>query len=137
MIEAMKRALAEAHMLLLPIPAKEVTAVDLAKAINERALKLCTFLEQAIAEAEKQEPVGDITLWTVKGHLRNHDFDYYGNLPDGTHLLYTHPPKREWVGLTPEEAVQTWEGIIKYAPAEMRVKDFAQAIEAKLKEKNS
>jgi hypothetical protein len=45
-------------------------------------------------------------------------------------------PKREWVGLTDEEAMQTWDGVIKYAPGEMRVKDFARAIEAKLKEKN-
>ena len=46
-------------------------------------------------------------------------------------------PKREWVGLTDEEAVQTWEGVIKYAPSDVRVKDFARAIEAKLKEKNA
>jgi hypothetical protein len=45
-------------------------------------------------------------------------------------------PKREWAGLTDEEAMQTWDGVIKYAPGEMRVKDFARAIEAKLKEKN-
>jgi hypothetical protein len=45
--------------------------------------------------------------------------------------------KRPWVGLTDAEAMQIWEGIIKYAPGEMRVKDFAQAVEAKLKEKNT
>jgi hypothetical protein len=44
--------------------------------------------------------------------------------------------KREWVGLTDEEAMQIWDGIIKYAPGEVRVKDFARAIEAKLKERN-
>jgi len=41
------------------------------------------------------------------------------------------------VGLTDAEAMQIWEGIIKYAPGEMRVKDFARAIESKLKEKNT
>jgi hypothetical protein len=50
--------------------------------------------------------------------------------------LYTTPPAAQWVGLTDEEAMQTWEGIIKYAPGEVRLKDFARAIEAKLKEKN-
>ena len=45
--------------------------------------------------------------------------------------------QRQWVGLTDEEAMQTWEGIIKYAPGEVRLKDFARAIEAKLKEKNT
>jgi hypothetical protein len=43
----------------------------------------------------------------------------------------------EWVGLTDEEAMQTWESVIKYAPGEVRLKDFARAIEAKLKEKNT
>jgi hypothetical protein len=42
-----------------------------------------------------------------------------------------------WAGLTDEEAMQIWEGIIKYAPGEVRLKDFARAIEAKLKEKNA
>ena len=45
-------------------------------------------------------------------------------------------PQRTWVGLTDEEAVQTWEGVIKYAPGDVRIKDFARAIEAKLKQKN-
>jgi len=45
--------------------------------------------------------------------------------------------QRQWVGLTDEEAMQTWEGIIKYAPGEVRLRDFARAIEAKLKEKNT
>ena len=43
----------------------------------------------------QQEPVGDITCWTVKGHLKNTDFDYYGNLSDGTHLLYASPPAQQ------------------------------------------
>jgi len=47
------------------------------------------------------------------------------------------PPQRDWVELTDEEVMQIWEGIIKYALGEMRVKDFARALEAKLKDKNS
>ena len=59
---------------------------------------------------------------------------------DGTwEPLYTAPPKREWVGLTDEEInklMQTinwrkdWLGSWAY-------KEFARAIEAKLKEKNN
>ena len=45
--------------------------------------------------------------------------------------------KKPWVRLTDDEAMQTWEQIIKYAPGEMRVKDFARAIEQMLKEKNN
>jgi len=44
---------------------------------------------------------------------------------------------KPWVGLTDDETMQVWDGVIKYAPSEMRVKDFAKAIEARLKEKNN
>jgi hypothetical protein len=44
--------------------------------------------------------------------------------------------QKEWVGLTDEEAMQIWDGVIKYALGEVRVKDFARAIEAKLRSKN-
>jgi hypothetical protein len=48
--------------------------------------------------------------------------------------LYTAPPQREWVGLTDEEMAAAWsqsKGDVLY-----RLKPFARAIEAKLKEKN-
>ena len=51
--------------------------------------------------------------------------------------LYTTPPAAQRKPLTDEEIMQTWEGVIKYAPGEVRLKDFARAIEAKLKEKNT
>jgi hypothetical protein len=58
---------------------------------------------------------------------------------DGYHGYYKNErsPQRPWVGLTEDEPMQIWDGIIKYAPSEMRIKDFARAIEAKLKEKNT
>ena len=43
--------------------------------------------------------------------------------------LYAHPPKREWVGLTDEDDIDWKEG--------GNLKDLVQAVEAKLKEKNS
>jgi hypothetical protein len=45
--------------------------------------------------------------------------------------------KLKWVGLTDSEVMEAWDGVIKYAPGEMRVKDFAQAIQDKLREKNT
>ncbi len=47
--------------------------------------------------------------------------------------LYTAPPQRTWVGLTPEEVMESWEEIRDgdWAP------DFYAVIEAKLKEKNT
>jgi len=82
-----------------------------------------------IPDVRKMEPVA----WMDR------DGDIYKELPNE----YWNPPhtpiyaQREWVGLTDEEAMQIWEGIIKYAPGEVRLKDFARAIEAKLKEKNT
>jgi hypothetical protein len=42
----------------------------------------------------------------------------------------TTPPAAQRQPLTEEEIMQTWEGVIKYAPGEVRLKDFARAIEA-------
>lgn len=47
--------------------------------------------------------------------------------------VYTAPPQREWQGLTVEEAV----AIYKTIQAESSELEFAKAIEAKLKEKNT
>jgi len=45
--------------------------------------------------------------------------------------------EREWQGLTDEEAGEIWAGIVSNAPSGERLRDFARAIEALLKEKNS
>ena len=45
--------------------------------------------------------------------------------------LYTAPPQREWVGLTDKEITDLWE-----APGDSG-SEFARAVEAKLKEKNT
>jgi hypothetical protein len=79
-----------------------------------------------------QEPVGTLNISRYKGHLVNHDFDYFGELPDGTYSVYTAPPKREWVGMTDEE--------IREIHSASRGQDVGVAtglIEAKLKEKNN
>ena len=64
--EALKLALEKAQMLMQPIPDKEVTALEIAKAVSERALELCQILEEALVNPVKQEPVG----YTNKEQLR-------------------------------------------------------------------
>jgi hypothetical protein len=94
-----------------------------------------TALRQAIEQAEQQEPVA----WINKSrNLLSWDKFYADMTP-----LYTAPPPRQpWVGLTAEEIWQC-----NTAPAghhvechicvaHQNVLDFAEAIEAKLKEKN-
>ncbi len=50
---------------------------------------------------------------------------------------YTHPPRREWRGLTDEQEIANcWHGTPCNADLKTRVFAFARAIEALLKEKN-
>ena len=65
-----------------------------------------------------------------------------GSKPLETKKLYTAPPKREWQGLTDEELRDALRECPKDSVDALRVrwlyaKDFARAIEAKLKEKNT
>jgi hypothetical protein len=48
----------------------------------------------------------------------------------------TEPPKPEWVGLTDEEINNILGVLMRHYTCEPNAKDFAKAIEAKLKEKN-
>lgn len=52
----------------------------------------CDNLRKAIA-AEELESVGLVSISHFRGvkEMENYDFDYWGELPDGTHLLYTAP----------------------------------------------
>jgi len=107
------------------------------------------FLRQAIAEAEKQEPVA----WREVAGKTTHYYDY--NEDGRGEPLYAAPQpdlarvgevgvwgeKREWVGLTDEErrSIQEWQRIQEelgpvWAPMMLYL---YLAIEAKLKEKNS
>ncbi len=54
------------------------------------------------------------------------------DLPVGT-LLFTHPPRREWRGLSEEQRVVLFETLVRANKSDYEI---FQAIEAKLKEKN-
>jgi hypothetical protein len=88
---------------------------------NQMRLKVLAAmrgLREAIAKAEKQEPVA---------------FRWKGDLFTNPVPLYEHP--RQWVGLTNEEISE----LANASPADYfrPVHSFARAIEAKLKEKNT
>lgn len=91
---------------------------------------------KAIEEAEKQEPVA----WRLTPRYEDSDgfFDFTDSEETAQHIekkgwsvqpLYTHPPKREWVGLTDEEYTELW-------GMKPDLLNFFRKIEAKLKEKN-
>lgn len=143
--EALKLAIKKAHMLVQPVPAKEVTTLELAKAVSEQAVELCLILEEVLAQPAPtvQEPVA----WRytdARGHYRyrgyvpNFDVDYKLLKPQP---LYTTPPaapaaqrpvpeERKWVGLTDEERFEV-------ADVSDCFEDVVDAAEAKLKAKNS
>lgn len=52
---------------------------------------------------------------------------------EGFKPVYLAPPRREWVGLTDEEI---WSDGDSFVTSEAGIKQFARAIEARLKEKN-
>jgi len=92
-------------------------------------------LRQAIAGLESKEPVA----WVCCGSGEKHDIDFYEDdvnaLPVGT-MLYTHPPQRTWVGLTDEELMEIM-GYGKLGHIPQYARNLTDAIEAKLKEKNT
>ena len=87
-----------------------------------------TALKERLAQPE-QEPVAEVIDWGVEGpRLKGLTEDW----PRVGTLLYTTPPQRTWVGLTDEEQQQAYE---QWQNDGWGV--FYNAIEAKLKEKNT
>ena len=70
-----------------------------------------------------------------ENNFKEHVNFYTGPAPSEDFVtLYTAPPKREWVGLTEDEAIE----LLPVGDWEIQsTLDFARAIEAKLKEKNT
>ena len=85
----------------------------------------------------EQEPVAWVTGWH-DGHCVIRAVDPALMLPIGA-ALYTTPPQRTWVGLTDEEIKQIELSLRQYNSRDtydLSLKDFARAIESKLREKN-
>ncbi len=137
-IEAMKQAL----------EALESAIDQLAKPYSTQAQYAITSLRQAIEQAEKQEPVAKkrVLEW-VEYLKRKSDNGHYMNIPSEMssgecwelakeleQFINTTPqPQREWVGLTHDERGRIWNAPENFE----RAMNFAIAIEAKLKEKNT
>jgi hypothetical protein len=107
--------------------------------VDQRACDAEEALRQAL-ETE-QEPVATVTSESGNPNL-SMSWWHEPALPVGT-KIYTSPPKREWVGLTADEiwkcnrAKSGSPVEFHICNAHQNVEDFAKAIEAKLKEKNT
>jgi len=92
-------------------------------------------LDRYVCECESWEPPPEPkpVAWADKHDIERDGHDFYVSrqqpAKDGV-PLYTAPPKREWIGLTEEEVDQC------YADTADEFQ-FYQAIEAKLKERNT
>jgi hypothetical protein len=94
------------------------------------------------AQQPEQEPVATVAMDVSGAHL-SWDGQYLGQRPDmkiamllkdlpvGT-LLYAHPPRREWQGLTEEEIYPLY----SEPSSDAEMVEFARAIEAALRSKN-
>jgi hypothetical protein len=82
-----------------------------------------------------------MTDWTPEEDEAFNDVEKHSNL--GKQILrdmgqpYHFEPKREWVGLTDEEILVKCESVPDYDIGNHDLIQFAKAIEAKLKEKNT
>jgi hypothetical protein len=95
-----------------------------------RMVSLMMALEDALAEQEA-EPVAWMSMSDDGSDLLS--FAKPADDPRPV-PLYTHPPRREWVGLTEEERIKAIESVYERLPFDIRK---ARAIEAALKEKNA
>ena len=89
-------------------------------------------LRQALAQPE-QEPVGYVTIENISSWAQVPSIKWFKKPTEGP--LYTAPLKREWVGLTDEEIEEIADWADKNAAPWYL--EYARAIEAKLKEKNT
>ncbi len=113
----------------------------------DKAWEASEILRARIAEPEKeQEPVAWRTFdgeggYDYRDYELNEDYGHWWEERHPNHKnwvdpLYTAPPQREWQGLTDEEVQYLWK---RTTPDDLMSGgfDFADAIEAKLKEKNT
>jgi len=87
--------------------------------------------KQAIAELESQEPYAWVAEDVCEGQIiYGRPRKIWWECEKGVgKAIYTHPPQRTWVGLTDEERSQL-------VTLHHGWNEYAQAVEAKLKEKN-
>jgi hypothetical protein len=103
-------------------------------------LRAAVALRDALAQQE-QEQVAMCRTWH-KGSDQHAELlewsDALEALPDGEHLLYTHPPRREWQSLSDEEIKNAVEASADFwATSRGWITSVARAIERALKEKNN
>ncbi len=114
----------------LELASEELQFFHIAGLARLQTLEAITALREALTEqpAQQQEPVAWMYV-NKDGECEQIEFGEAFDDPSVT-LLYTAPPKREWVGLTDDEEIELDE---KYGGD---FNAYIDARDAKLKEKN-
>jgi hypothetical protein len=105
-------------------------------------------LEKALAQQEQATGKESLQVGQEEPVAMRYDYDGHGYLyidsgsgsdwqtrHKDAEPLYTNPPRREWRGLSKDEALKLW-GMRSGGPSNLEIIGFARAIEAALKEKN-
>jgi hypothetical protein len=106
--------------------------------------KTSDMLNDYAAILDKQssaEPVGSLTISRFHkiDSMVNHDFEYLGDLPDGSYTLYTHPPAQP-SGVSDEVLELAWSVLISNCQGENDFpsdQDLLAALEAADKARSS
>jgi len=111
--------------------------IDLCDSIHPMVFDAADALKAALEQPER-EPVAIVSSVTEPGQWGVR-VRWLGGFPQIAMKLYTHPPRREWRGLTEEEISEIFEAEPRYhyPPICATDREFARAIEAALKERNS
>ena len=119
-------------------------AIDALKAaLTEEALQRLTDLHQEIEAALEQpeQPEQPVAWCDIEEDGYIHGLRYWSEPGRREHALYTHPPRREWRGLTDEQLLYVYNELPNWGmdmdSLSPKLKQFARAIEAALKERNA
>jgi hypothetical protein len=94
-----------------------------------------SYVRQTPLYTTPPQPEPEPVAWMNEGDIGKTDWKVWAHgKPTATIPLYTAPPQREWQGLTDEEIMSLLSGAVRLPPG---WSDTVQAIEAKLKEKNT
>jgi hypothetical protein len=127
----MKEALRLAWVALHQIA--EVSATDYE--YQQWAVEAITAIKAALAQPE-QEPVAWMSPSWIDPDTRGWQSDSFESIPiEGWLPIYTTPPQRTWVGLTDDEILKFRDIVPNTLGYDLI--EFARAIEAKLRSKNT
>jgi len=129
-IETIDKALKILHLLKF-IDAVEITGAELAKPEQSNYSDIVSNGGLDPRNKFDAQPEQEPVAWMYKGNFHDFDPSEWASPEFVVTPLYTAPPRKEWVGLTDHDIELT------FLISGFTAKNFAHAIEANLKERNT